>query len=62
MRLLRTPAGISHPSHNRGQTMAEYALILAAVAIAAFVTYQFMGQDLNSMVSWKVDNYLTSAS
>ena len=46
----------------RGQTMAEYAFVVAAIAIAVFVTYEIMGQDLNSMVSWKVDNYLTSAS
>lgn len=34
-----------------GQTMTEYALILAAVAIVAYVTYQVMGQDIGSMVS-----------
>ena len=34
----------------KGQTMTEYAFILGAVAIVAFVTYQVMGQDLNSMV------------
>jgi Flp pilus assembly pilin Flp len=31
--------------------MTEYALILAAVAIVAYVTYQLMGQDIGSMVS-----------
>jgi Flp pilus assembly pilin Flp len=35
----------------KGQTMTEYALILAAVAIVAYVTYQVMGQDIGSMVS-----------
>ena len=29
----------------RGQTMAEYALILAAVAVVVFVGYQTMGID-----------------
>ncbi len=44
----------------RGQTMAEYALILAAVAIVVFVTYQLMGQDINQLTTWRVDYYLTS--
>jgi Flp pilus assembly pilin Flp len=44
----------------RGQTMTEYALILAAVAIVAYVTYQVMGQDIGSMVS-TIDNALAAA-
>lgn len=44
---------------NKGQTMTEYALILAAVAIVVFVTYQVMGQDINSLVN-SVDNLLTA--
>jgi Flp pilus assembly pilin Flp len=32
---------------SRGQTMTEYALILAAVAIAVFVTYETMGSNIN---------------
>jgi Flp pilus assembly pilin Flp len=35
----------------KGQTMTEYALILAAVAIAAYLTYQVMGQDISTMVT-----------
>ena len=35
--------------------MTEYALILAAVAIVAYVTYQVMGQDIGSMVN-KIDS------
>jgi Flp pilus assembly pilin Flp len=46
--------------HNSGQTMTEYALILAAVAIVAYVTYQVMGQDIGSMVS-KIDTALAAA-
>jgi Flp pilus assembly pilin Flp len=45
----------------RGQTMTEYALILAAVAIVVFATYELMGQDIGSMVN-KVNTALTSAS
>ena len=45
---------------NSGQTMTEYALILAAVAIVAYVTYQVMGQDIGSMVS-TIDNALAAA-
>jgi Flp pilus assembly pilin Flp len=42
-----------------GQTMTEYALILSAVAVVVFVTYQVMGQDVNSLVN-KIDKTLTS--
>jgi Flp pilus assembly pilin Flp len=33
----------------KGQTMTEYALILAAIAIVTYLTYQVMGQDIGSM-------------
>ena len=42
------------------QTMTEYALILAAVAIAAYITYQVMGQDIGSMVN-SIDNAMTTS-
>jgi Flp pilus assembly pilin Flp len=51
-----------HKGLSKGQTMTEYALILAAVAILVFVSYETMGQDITSMASWKVDDYLTSAN
>ena len=35
----------------RGQTMTEYAFVLAAVAIAVYATYQIFGQDVSSMVN-----------
>lgn len=35
----------------RGQTMTEYALILAAVAVVVFAGYQLMGTTINSMLS-----------
>ncbi len=44
----------------KGQTMTEYALILAAVAIVAYITYQVMGQDIGSMVN-TIDNALANA-
>jgi Flp pilus assembly pilin Flp len=31
---------------SKGQTMTEYALILAAVAVVVFVTYEVMGQKI----------------
>lgn len=37
---------------DRGQTMTEYALILAAVAIAVFVAYTSTGNNVDTMVSW----------
>jgi len=47
---------------SKGQTMTEYALILAAVAVVVFVTYQVMGQDLIHLITWQVDNDLGAAS
>jgi Flp pilus assembly pilin Flp len=43
----------------KGQTMTEYALILAAVAVIVFVTYEVMGQDINSLVN-SIDQSLTA--
>jgi len=54
--LLRMYSKVRGPS---GQTMTEYALILAAVAIVVYVTYQVMGQDIGSMVN-KIDSALTA--
>lgn len=39
--------------------MTEYALILAAVAVVVFVTYEVMGQDINSLVN-NIDKSLTA--
>jgi len=36
----------------RGQTMSEYALILAAVAAVVFIAYSTMGQSIESMDEW----------
>jgi Flp pilus assembly pilin Flp len=45
-----------------GQTMTEYSLILAAVAIVVFIAYEAMGQTINSMVAWNtIDLYLTGS-
>jgi Flp pilus assembly pilin Flp len=43
-----------------GQTMTEYALILAAIAIVVFVTYEVMGQDIGSLVN-RVNTALTAS-
>ena len=45
---------------HKGQTMTEYALILAAVAVVVFVTYEVMGQDINTLVN-NVDKTLTAS-
>ena len=37
--------------YGRGQTMAEYALILAAVAVVVFVGYQTMGTTITTLLS-----------
>ena len=36
---------------SRGQTMAEYALILAAVAVVVFVGYETMGTTITTLLS-----------
>jgi Flp pilus assembly pilin Flp len=47
--------------HTKGQTMTEYALILAAVAVVVFVTYEVMGQKINVLVN-AIDSDLAAAS
>jgi Flp pilus assembly pilin Flp len=37
--------------YQRGQTMAEYALILAAVAVVVFVGYQTMGSTITTLLT-----------
>ena len=44
----------------KGQTMTEYALILAAVAIVVFMSYEVMGQDITSLVN-RIDTALTTS-
>ena len=36
---------------HRGQTMAEYALILAAVAVVVFIGYQTMGTTITTLLT-----------
>ncbi len=50
-----------HKGLSKGQTMTEYALIMAAVAVVVFVTYETMGQDIGSLVN-KINTDLTNAS
>ena len=45
----------------RGQTMAEYALIVVAIAIVVLLAYQLMGQEISAAVT-AVDTTITSAS
>jgi Flp pilus assembly pilin Flp len=35
----------------RGQTMAEYALILAAVAVVVYAGYQIMGTTITTLLT-----------
>jgi Flp pilus assembly pilin Flp len=41
---------VSMREYQRGQTMAEYALILAAVAVVVFVGYQTMGTTITTLL------------
>jgi Flp pilus assembly pilin Flp len=47
---------------HRAQTMTEYALILAGIAIVVLVTYQVRGQKINRLATWAVDNDLLGAA
>jgi len=44
----------------RGQTMVEYALIIASVGVVVWGAYNLMGHDIGSMASG-IDSDLTSA-
>lgn len=46
---------------NKGQTMTEYALILAAIAVVVYGAYQLLGTDIQKLVN-TVQTDLTSAS
>jgi Flp pilus assembly pilin Flp len=46
--------------NTNGQTMTEYALILAAIAVVAWGAYNHMGHDIGSMASG-IDSDLTSS-
>ncbi|HUN58271.1 MAG TPA: Flp family type IVb pilin [Candidatus Binataceae bacterium] len=46
---------------SRGQTMTEYALIMAAIAVVVFAVYQTMGQDIETLVN-SVNSSLTAAA
>jgi Flp pilus assembly pilin Flp len=43
--------------YQKGQTMAEYALIMAAVAVVVFAGYQTMGTTITSLLT-SVDSKL----
>jgi len=46
---------------SRGQSMTEYALILAAVAIVVYATYETMGTDIG-VLAQQIDAKLTAAT
>jgi Flp pilus assembly pilin Flp len=45
--------------NTRGQTMTEYALIIAAIAVVAWGAYNLMGQNIGTMASG-IDSALTN--
>ena len=47
-------------SISRGQTMTEYALILAAIAVVVYGVYAVMGNNIGTLASG-VDSALTNA-
>lgn len=59
--IARFVRGQSGTHLTRGQTMTEYALILAAVAIAVYATYQTMGNGIEALAQ-QIDTKLTIAA
>jgi Flp pilus assembly pilin Flp len=57
---LGTSEGNEDISGMRGQTMVEYALIIAAIAVVAWGAYNLTGHDIGSMASG-IDSSLTNA-
>lgn len=45
---------------SKGQTMTEYALILAAIAVVVYGTYRALGNNIGTLASG-VDSALTNA-
>ncbi|HLA15837.1 MAG TPA: Flp family type IVb pilin [Candidatus Limnocylindrales bacterium] len=39
------------PSNERGQGLAEYALILALIAVVAIIALIFLGSNINTILS-----------
>ena len=46
--------------NTRGQTMMEYALILAAIAVVVYGTYRVLGNNIGSLASG-IDSALVNA-
>lgn len=44
-------AGVKGPSHTRGQSLAEYALIVALIVIVALVALTLFGTQINDILS-----------
>jgi len=59
--LLTTALLIPLRALRKAQTMTEYALITAAIAIVAFASYQAMGNDLGPLLN-NVSTDLTTNS
>ena len=41
---------VLHPSNDEGQGLAEYALILALIAVVAIVALLFLGTQISSVL------------
>jgi len=46
--------------NSHGQTMTEYALILAAIAVVVYGTYRVLGNNIGTLASG-IDSALTNA-
>jgi Flp pilus assembly pilin Flp len=49
--LCPTIAGVKGQSHARGQSLAEYALIVALIVIVALVALTLFGTQINDILS-----------
>jgi Flp pilus assembly pilin Flp len=51
VRVTEFPRQIARSQIVRGQTMTEYALIMAAIAVVVYATYKTLGTDISNLVS-----------
>ncbi|MGH8013224.1 MAG: Flp family type IVb pilin [Candidatus Binataceae bacterium] len=50
LRLREKTTSLMRRDLSQGQTMTEYALIMAAIAVAVYGTYSLMGTDIKALV------------
>jgi len=60
--LLQAGAWMRHPKSDRGQTLVEYALILAVISIVAIGILLNIGQQLKGVYSMIINSQIAQAA